>query len=70
VRVPVGRPPPLFAGDGREITYRKLPGGGVEPGSENGDNVNKSCFGIGGSSGSTWVTDGLCAFHISIGEAF
>lgn len=70
VRLPFGRPPPLFDLDGTEITYRRLPGGGVEPGRETGGNVDTSCFGIGGSSRSTWVRDGLCAFHLSIGEAF
>jgi hypothetical protein len=37
---------------------------------ETGANVNKTCFGIGGSNPNTWVRDGLCVFHISIGEAF
>lgn len=70
VRLPVGRPPPLFDIDGREITYRRLPDGGTLPGRERGDNVNRSCFGIGGSRANTWVPDGLCVIHISIGEAF
>lgn len=68
-RLPMGRPPPLFDENGREITYRRLPGGGVEPGRESGANVDRSCFGIGGSSPG-WVRDSLCAFHISVGEAF
>jgi translocation and assembly module TamA len=70
VRLPLGRPPPLFDPDGREITYRRLPGGAVEPGRETGAHVDRSCFGIGGSGGSSWVEEGLCSFHISIGEAF
>ena len=69
-RLPFGRPPPLFDPDGTEITYRRGADGSMEPGRETGANVNKSCFGIGGSSGATWVKDGLCVFHISIGEAF
>lgn len=69
-RLPVGRPPPLFDLDGREITYRMLADGSAEPGREGGSHVNRSCFGIGGSSGGVWVKDGLCAFHISIGESF
>jgi translocation and assembly module TamA len=69
-RWPIGRPPPLFDESGREITYRRLPDGGTVPGRETGANINKSCFGIGGSTATTWVTDGLCVFHISIGEAF
>jgi translocation and assembly module TamA len=69
-RLPFGRPPPLFDPNGNEITYRRGADGAMEPGRETGANVNKSCFGIGGSSGATWVKDGLCVFHISIGEAF
>lgn len=69
VRLPVGRPPPLFDTDGQEITYRFRQGGGVEPGTETGENIETSCFGIGGGARS-WVRDGLCAIHISIGEAF
>jgi translocation and assembly module TamA len=69
-RLPVGRPPPLFDIDGQEITYRRLPGGAVEPGRETGANVNQSCFGLGGRERATWVRDSLCAFHVSIGEAF
>jgi hypothetical protein len=42
----------------------------MRAGRENGEHINKSCFGIGGSSAGTWVRDGLCVFHISIGEAF
>ncbi|HEY0706838.1 MAG TPA: BamA/TamA family outer membrane protein [Polyangia bacterium] len=42
----------------------------VEPGTETGNFTNNSCFGIGGNRDKAWVTDGLCAFHISIGEAF
>jgi translocation and assembly module TamA len=70
VRLPFGRPPPLFDQLGQEITYRMLPGGGVELGTETGANLNNSCFGIGGGDRATWVPDGLCALHISIGEAF
>jgi translocation and assembly module TamA len=69
-RLPFGRPPPLFDIDGNEITYERTIDGGVRPGREDGSHVNKSCFGIGGSSATTWVRDGLCVFHISIGEAF
>lgn len=69
-RLPFGRPPPLFDPEGREITYRRVGDGMMELGRESGANVNRSCFGIGGSSGGTWVKDGLCVFHISIGEAF
>jgi translocation and assembly module TamA len=69
-RLPFGEPPPLFDVDGHEITYRIRMDGTPEPGHETGANVNKSCFGIGGSSSTTWVKDGLCVFHISIGEAF
>jgi translocation and assembly module TamA len=69
-RLPFGRPPPLFDPMGREITYRRVGDGTMELGRESGANVNKSCFGIGGSSATTWVKDGLCVFHISIGEAF
>ena len=85
-RLPFGKPPPLFDLNGREILYAKargpemngergplagdMPGlGGTIAGSENGDNINDSCFGLGGSK-DVWVRDGLCAFHISIGEAF
>jgi translocation and assembly module TamA len=70
VRLPFGRPPPLYDLDGTEITYRRLPGGATEPGRENGDNIAESCFGIGGSGGSSWVSGDLCSLHISIGEAF
>jgi translocation and assembly module TamA len=69
-RLPFGRPPPLFDEQGREITYRRIGDTGVEFGTETGANVNKTCFGIGGSNPNTWVHDGLCVFHISIGEAF
>ena len=69
-RLPFGRPPPLYDEFGTEITYRILPGGMTEPGSEPGANVNDSCFGIGGDGGGSWVRDGLCSFHVSIGEAF
>lgn len=82
-RLPFGRPPPLYDLNGREITYAKnreldpmtgRPTGplildGTVPGSETGANINNSCFGLGGSK-DVWVRDGLCAFHISIGEAF
>jgi translocation and assembly module TamA len=70
VRLPFGRPPPLHDQAGNSITYFRPPGGGTQPGRENGDNVNRSCLGIGGSDAATWVRDGLCAIHISIGEAF
>jgi translocation and assembly module TamA len=69
-RLPFGRPPPLYDSDGSEITYRRLAGGMTEPGTETGLNVNDSCFGIGGNGANSWVRDGLCSFHISIGEAF
>ena len=69
-RLPFGRPPPLFDEQGREITYRRIGETGVEFGTETGANINKTCFGIGGSNPNTWVRDGLCVFHISIGEAF
>ena len=45
-------------------------GGGYQYGPETGANVNQSCFGIGGNADKLWVRDGLCSFHISIGEAF
>jgi translocation and assembly module TamA len=70
VRLPFGRPPPLFDGAGRQITYERLPGGGTVPGVEKGEHVNRSCFGLGGNGRATYVRDGICAFHISIGEAF
>ena len=71
-RLPFGRPPPLFNPDGEEIKYTMNAAcpAGHEPGAETGVNVNDSCFGIGGSDRDTWVRDSLCAFHISIGEAF
>jgi translocation and assembly module TamA len=69
-RLPFGRPPPLFDEEGREITYKRVGDTGVEFGTETGSNVNKTCFGIGASNPATWVRDGLCVFHISIGEAF
>jgi translocation and assembly module TamA len=57
-RLPMGTPPPLFVPDamGRIVQQSYA--------------VNDSCFGIGGSGVSTPVPDGLCAVHISIGEAF
>jgi translocation and assembly module TamA len=70
VRLPFGRPPPLYDPQGNSITYFRPPGGGTQPGRENGDNINRSCLGIGGGGASSWVRDGLCAIHISIGEAF
>ncbi len=70
VRLPFGRPPPLYAPDGTEITYQRLAGGVVEPGREDGSHIDKSCFGIGGSGASSWVPGGLCSIHLSIGEAF
>jgi translocation and assembly module TamA len=70
-RLPVGRPPPLYRGDGTEITYEVAASGDrTVPGRESGAHVDRSCFGIGGNSSGTWVRDGLCVFHISIGEAF
>jgi hypothetical protein len=68
-RLPVGRPPPLYDIKGTEITYLKGAGGTTQPGTETGANIDRNCFGFGGSQ-STWVRDGLCAFHLSIGEAF
>jgi hypothetical protein len=68
--LPFGEPPPLFDVNGQEITYRRLMDGGMEPGHETGANTNRGCFGIGGSSAGTWVKDGACVFHLSIGEAF
>jgi hypothetical protein len=70
VRLPFGRPPPLYDLDGTEITYRRLPDGATEPGREDGGNIAESCFGIGQSGGSSWVSGDLCSLHISIGEAF
>jgi translocation and assembly module TamA len=67
-RLPVGKPPPLYNTDGREITYENT--GGIHYGSESGDNVAGGCFGIGGHPDQSWVKDGYCAFHVSIGEAF
>jgi translocation and assembly module TamA len=69
VRLPGGRPPPLFDLDGNEITYEKPPDNQVVRGTETGEHVDRNCFGIGGRE-DTWVHDGLCAFHLSIGEAF
>jgi translocation and assembly module TamA len=38
---------------------------------EDGSHLYKGCFGLGGGNrNASWVTDGLCAFHLSIGEAF
>jgi translocation and assembly module TamA len=84
-RLPFGKPPPLYHLNGHEITYAKnrqerrpehpldkpppLMDDGTIAGSETGANINNNCFGIGGSK-DVWVRDGLCAFHISIGEAF
>jgi hypothetical protein len=43
----------------------------VHPGSETGANTAGGCFGIGSKPQQmTWVPDGNCAFHVSIGEAF
>jgi translocation and assembly module TamA len=67
-RLPVGRPPPLFRENGDEITYNNA-GGIATEGTETGANVDRNCFGFGGNQNS-WVHDGLCAFHLSIGEAF
>jgi translocation and assembly module TamA len=58
VRLPVGTLPPLLVQDMNgaitQVPYAQ----------------NKSCFGVGGSSGDGVVGDGLCVLHISIGEAF
>jgi translocation and assembly module TamA len=70
VRLPWGRPPPLFDANGNEITYQRGMNDEKFAGRETGDFVNKSCFGFGGNSARTWVPDGLCSLHISIGEAF
>jgi translocation and assembly module TamA len=70
VRLPVGRPPPLYRQDGVEITYLRLGPNFTQPGRETGANINRTCFGIGPGNPDTWVRDGLCAFHISIGEAY
>lgn len=72
-RLPVGRPPPLYWYDpetGRidEITYDRTDGL-TRKGEEKGDHIAGGCFGIGARQ-SSWVRDGLCAFHLSIGEAF
>lgn len=58
-RLPFGTPPPLFTINGVTGEPTRVPYA-----------VNNSCFGIGGSGRSTPVTDGLCAFHIAIGEDF
>ncbi len=58
-RLLVGRPPPLYAIDATTGSISRLP-----------YTVNDSCFGLGGSGGATHVGDGLCVFHIAIGEAF
>jgi len=57
-RLPFGTPPQLFlvAPSGRIVQ---------EPYA-----VDDSCFGLGGSHGSTLVPDNQCVLHISIGEAF
>jgi translocation and assembly module TamA len=71
-RLPVGTPPPLYVFEGKdlkEITYEKAADNLPVAGHEDGTHVDHNCFGIGGAGGS-WVTDGLCAFHLSIGEAF
>jgi len=51
----------LPSGPAREVVLA----GGVVPFSE-----NKGCFGFGGGGGSRSLGDGLCQFHLSIGEAF
>ncbi|HVV17249.1 MAG TPA: BamA/TamA family outer membrane protein [Polyangia bacterium] len=57
-RLPFGKPPVLLVVDGagriQEQSYA----------------VSDSCFGLGGSGTATPVPDGLCAVHLSIGEAF
>jgi translocation and assembly module TamA len=69
-RLPFGRPPTLLDEQGNEISYLKGMNGTYLMGPESGANVNNSCFGIGGNADNLWVRDGLCSFHISIGEAF
>ncbi len=58
-RLPFGTPPPLFTINSANGEVVRVPYA-----------VNDSCFGIGGSGRATPVTDGLCAFHIAIGEDF
>jgi translocation and assembly module TamA len=76
-RLPVGRPPPLFYSDpdkpgepAKQVTYLIGADGKPLDGEETGANIAGGCFGIGGNPGNKWVKDGMCAFHISIGEAF
>jgi translocation and assembly module TamA len=69
-RLPFGRPPPLYDEMGREISYLKALDNGYIYRPETGANINRGCFGIGGNPDQLWVRDGLCSFHISIGEAF
>ena len=62
VRLPVGRLPPVFDIAGNEIPNARVPGASEH---------DRSCLGIGGGDRSVrWVRDGLCAIHVSIGEAF
>ncbi|HVX94373.1 MAG TPA: BamA/TamA family outer membrane protein [Polyangia bacterium] len=57
-RLLVGQPVPLFVVNAAgQITQQPYA-------------VNESCFGLGGSGVPTPVPDGLCALHVSIGEAF
>ena len=67
-RLPFGRPPPLYDADGTEISYDNT-GHQTYAGSEDGAHEDRNCFGFGGG-GNSWVSDGVCAFHLSIGEAF
>ena len=69
-RLPFGRPPPLFDENGEEITYEKPTGRRLRPGRETGANVNNELLRDRGRRRRLWVRDGLCSFHISIGEAF
>jgi translocation and assembly module TamA len=70
IRLPLGRPPPLYDLEGNEISYRRGPGGTTYPGQQTASNLDASCFGIGGTQRSSWVSGDLCTLHISIGEAF
>jgi translocation and assembly module TamA len=57
-RLLLGQPVPLFVVNAAgQITQQSYA-------------VNESCFGLGGSGVPTPVPDGLCAIHVSIGEAF
>jgi translocation and assembly module TamA len=58
-RLPFGTLPPLFAIDAMTGAVTQMP-----------YVADDSCFGLGGTHPTTSVTDGLCVFHLSIGEAF